>query len=131
MLGIANGISLYLLKPYYGLELTVMLATMMPGAYFAFAYIQDGAVEQVEEVLTSTVLFPLNLWCLSQVAVGEKPYYAPLSVLVHGLVDSLHYFRLYPSSKHVSHCCPLYPKMCGIFDVCLAMTMALMIWMFS
>lgn len=42
MLGIANGIALYLLKPYYGLELTVMLAMVMPGVYVGFAYIQDG-----------------------------------------------------------------------------------------
>jgi hypothetical protein len=108
-----------------------MLAMMMPGAYFAFAYIQDGAVEQVEEVLIVTALYPFNLWCLFKVAVEEKPYYAPLSVFVHGLVDSLHHFRLFPSSKHVSHCCPLYPKMCGTFDVCLAIAMLLMIWMFS
>ena len=31
-----------------------------------------------------------NLWCLHKVRHDEQPYYAPLSILLHGVVDTLH-----------------------------------------
>lgn len=130
LVGFANGVAFVFLP--YGLELTVLLAMMMPGVYWGFAYIHDGGLEVVEESMTLLALMALNLYCLCQVwsfgGEPSNPYYAPLAVFVHGMVDALHHFGLFPSSKHVHLVCPKYPVMCGSLDVAFAVAMALTIW---
>ena len=129
MLGVGTGLVLYSVP--YGLELSVMVATIMPGVYLGFAWMYGKDFEALEESLTLTALSGFNLWCLSKVALENQPYFAPLSILVHGLVDTLHVVGLYPSSKHVHSCSPMYPTFCAWFDVAMSTSLAGCIWFFS
>lgn len=126
-LGAVLGLFFYFLP--YGLEATVMLAMMMPGAYWGFSYCYHGWLEGLQETLTVGLLCYFNLWCLLH--LDEHLFYAPLTVFVHGMVDFLHHLKLHPTEKHVIQQCPKYPIMCGCLDVAFAFTMGVMILLFS
>ena len=109
------------------LEVPIMVATIMPGIYFGFAYLQGSWVEVLQETVTCGVLISIYLYCLHH--VHEWMYLAPLSVGVHGLVDLLHHFHLYPSETHVHRCAPEYPLMCASVDLAICVTMSALLYL--
>jgi len=127
MVGSLTAVGMFFLPR--GLEMSVLFAMAMPGVYWGMSYFMDGRPEILQETATALVLLPFNLWCLTKVSVGE-PYFAPLSVLVHGTIDGLHLLGLYPTSRHVACYCPDYPLMCASLDVAFAATMAALIYAF-
>ena len=46
------------------LEVPIMVATIMPGIYFGFAYLQGSWVEVLQETVTCGVLISIYLYCL-------------------------------------------------------------------
>ena len=114
----------------YGLEITIMFAMMMPGVYCGFAIIIDGNFEALQESIVTTVLaYVFGMYCYPR--LNESSYYAPLAVLIHGIVDFTHHFKLFPSSKHVQTCCHKYPIICGCFDFSVAAALSIMIYIFE
>jgi hypothetical protein len=111
------------------LEASILLAMMMPGVYWGFAFCGGGWLEVVEESITCSLLIYVYLQCLRN--VQDMVYLAPLSVAIHGVIDFLHYFSLYPSSKHVHTCCPKYPLLCGCIDISLSVTLAGFLYFFG
>ena len=111
------------------LEASIMLAMFMPGVYWGFAFCSGGWFELLEESVTMTILIYVYIYCFQN--VQETIYLAPLSVAIHGVVDFLHYFSVYPSSKHVHTCCPSYPLLCGCVDISLSATLALCLYLFG
>jgi hypothetical protein len=101
----------------------------MPGIYCGFAVTTDGGMALLQEGLTTTALTYVYIWCFD--IVETNPYAAPLAVGIHGLVDFLHHFKLYPTEKHVEACSHNYPLLCGVFDFSFAATMATMIYMWG
>ena len=128
LLGVIIGIALYLL-PYSG-EITIMVAMFMPGVYWGFAFVLDGNRELLQETIIMNVLaYFYGIVCLPR--VQQYPLYAPLAVLVHGMIDMLHHYRWTPTSEHVKACCEHYPVFCGCLDISIAATMTLLIMLFS
>lgn len=125
--GVALGLLFYILP--YGLEATVLLAMMMPGAYWGFSYCYQGWMEILQESTTLALLICFNLFCLKH--LDEQKLYAPLTVLAHGVVDIFHHWKLHPTEKHVLQMCPKYPIMCGSLDFAFAFSMGFMILFFS
>jgi hypothetical protein len=114
---------------YRGYELTVLLAVMMPGVYWGFAFVYDGTIELLYETIIMQILLYVYLcYSLPKVQDGQL-FHAPLAVFLHGIIDFLHHFRLPPSSRHVDACCSYYPVFCGFLDFGLAATMSLYIWL--
>ena len=107
-------------------EASILLAMAMPGVYCGFALIAGGWLEAIEESITVSVLIYIYLQCLRN--VDEIVYLAPLSVGIHGVVDFLHYFSVYPSSKHVKVCCPEYPLLCGCVDIALCLVLSALLY---
>ena len=115
----------------FGLELTILLAAVMPGVYWGFSFCHDGQLEILEETTTVIGLMLFNLHCLYNVLFHGLDYYAPLSVLVHGGIDILHHLHMYPSEKHVYASCPKYPMMCFAFDFGLGTAQIATLWLSS
>lgn len=107
----------------------IMVATIMPGIYFGFAYIRGSWLELLEESLTCAILIAVYTYCLEH--VEEFVYWAPLSLGIHGLVDLLHHFQLYPSEKHVHACASEYPLMCASVDLGLCVTLSGLLYAFG
>lgn len=133
-LGSSLGAVLFFLP--WGLEITIMIAMMMPGIYWGFAFTYDGTTELLQESVNALglayVYYGYYLHNLTVTTTGNSssnPYCAPLYVFVHGMVDWLHYFRVAPlSSSHVTACCEHHPIICGSFDFAFAATMSLLIF---
>ena len=127
LLGAFFGTSMYFMP--MGSEITIMVAMFMPGVYWAFAFVLDGTLEILQEtaIMLALAYFYFGV-CL--VNVNDQPLYAPLSILVHGIIDWFHHFRLPPSSAHVKACCPHYPVICGCFDFAGAAVMGLLMLLF-
>ncbi|CAB9505605.1 expressed unknown protein [Seminavis robusta] len=128
LLGAVAGIGLYCM-PYWK-EITIMIAMFMPGVYWGFAVIFDGTTEIVQESIVMNVLaYFYGCYCLPR--VQTTPFYAPLAIFVHGIIDWVHHFQCFQSSEHVKACCHHYPIVCGCFDFACAGTMTLLILMFE
>ena len=130
LVGIILGTLTYFLP--LGLEMTIMLAMVMPGIYWGFAFVYDGMTELPQETVIMIGLAYFNYgYCLQN--LPDNPYCAPLAVFVHGMVDFWHHFRLPPllSSDHVKSCCEHYPVICGCLDFAFAGTMSLLILVFG
>jgi hypothetical protein len=109
-----------------GYEIAIMFAMVMPGVYWGFAFVFDGTTEILQETVILQVLaYFYGIYCFPR--VHTTPLYAPLAILVHGIIDGLHHFRLHPTSAHVKACCDQYPMVCGCFDISCAVVMAILI----
>jgi hypothetical protein len=111
------------------LEASVMVAMFMPGVYLGFAFVGGSWIELLEELTTTMGLVAVYVYCVRH--VQESIYLAPASVAIHGLVDMLHHFQLYPSEKHVHACWPNYPLVCACFDLSCSLILAGCLYFFD
>ena len=98
----------------------------MPGVYWGFAFAYGSWLEVIEESITTGLLLFVYTRCLD--GLESSVYMAPMAVGMHGLVDLLHHFELYPSEVHVKACCPRYPLFCGTIDLTFAAVLSLLIY---
>ena len=126
--GIILATILYSIGAY---EACVMFAMVMPGVYWGFAFIAGSWMEVIEETITLALLISVFQYCIDQIITVNQIYYGPLSIGIHGFVDLLHHFQLYPSEKHVQTCCPKYPLLCGLVDFTVCGTMCLLMYLSS